>query len=570
MEISINSFKVHLTVMRYIYKLLFYFLLQENVKYDVSKLTADRMCIHSIKRDRKGVSAVVLGLIILVSAGVLLSFTYTSWLKDIVESYGDYEYLRIFKTYTVKYTEINTFTEYEPYGYVLPITIDYSSGTEDLVGYVLSIELTNSHVFQNSDGSDIWFTYNETPEFTYIPHWIEFWNEQSHRARIWIKFSIDAGQTITIYMHYGAPPPSNLPQWQPENLFLFFEDFNGNDVDETKWYIPEKYRNVDKYEVKDGEIRMYLGRWKKVKGPEKTYFWMDTITPVNVSIAIRGKIAIKDFKHKLFAGIELVLNHDEPFDIELQNPHEKAILAKIELQAKGVSVYEFSKIIIYQDQSSHNDPERKTDIIDLRYLDSIIFEVKYGFSWISIWDNLTGYTLRKEIPSRYQLFDYLLRIGAYFSVKDDQSYVAYDYLFYRFIVDHEPSIILGNHQPYYLSNIYEEEVVKSWKISFKLKNQGNKDIILTDILIDGKPFTKYSQVLNITATDIETQNTFLLYDSLTGVNVFNDDGFKILKGSTVWIEVFITPGGKFQSGRSVEFTFLSFKGHYAIKTFMLP
>lgn len=535
----------------------------------MSNLAKNKKHMLRIKKDRKGASAVLLGLIILVSTGIFLSFTYTSWLKDIVESYSDYEYLRIFRTQTIKYTEINTFTEYEPYGYVLPITIDYSLGTEDLVDYALSIELTNSHVFQNSDGWNIWFTYNETPEFTYIPHWIEFWDEQNYKARIWIKISINAGEIIRIYMHYGVTPPSDLPQWEPEDLFLFFEDFNGDDIDETKWCIPEKYQNVNKYELKDGEIRMYLGDWKKVEGSENKLFWMGTISRVNVSIAIRGKMAINDFRKKIFAGVELVLNHNEPFDIEIQNPHESAILAKIELQAKG-NEYEFSKIIVYQDQSSHNDPERQTDIIDLSYLNSIIFEIKYGFSWISIWDNLTDYTLNEEIPSRYQLFNYLLRIGAGFSVNDDQCYVAYDYLFYRFIVGNEPSVNIEDPGDYYLPNIYEEEVIRSWKVRFKLKNQGKRDFILYNIMVDGKPFTSYSQIVNITAINVDTQEIYLLYDSASNTSVFNEDGFKISNGSTVWIEIFIVPRGKFHSGRSIEFTFLSFKGHHAIKTIMLP
>jgi len=93
-----------------------------------------------------------------------------------------------------------------------------NEGTNDLTDYQVKVE--------NGDFSgDIGFLSNEFSRLYY-------WKETS--SKVWVKVpSIPGSSTKTIYMYYGNPSASS--ESDGEVVFEFFDDFEGDAIDTSKW-----------------------------------------------------------------------------------------------------------------------------------------------------------------------------------------------------------------------------------------------------------------------------------------------------------------------------------------------
>ena len=121
------------------------------------------------------------------------------------------------------------------WAYRREITIDNTSNSNDLTDYQVKITLDNTNFdfsHANSDGSDIRFTDDDGSTLLY--HWIEKWDSTNQEAIIWVKVpSIPASSNKTIYMYYGNASASDASDG--DNTFEFFDDFEGTELDTTKW-----------------------------------------------------------------------------------------------------------------------------------------------------------------------------------------------------------------------------------------------------------------------------------------------------------------------------------------------
>ena len=104
------------------------------------------------------------------------------------------------------------------------ITITEQSG-EDLTDYQVCIELDSSNFdfsHAQSDGSDIRFTDGNG---SLLCHWIENWDVDNERAKIWIKIpSLPANSVEEIYMYYGNSEITDASSG--DDVFDFFDDFD--------------------------------------------------------------------------------------------------------------------------------------------------------------------------------------------------------------------------------------------------------------------------------------------------------------------------------------------------------
>ncbi len=83
----------------------------------------------------------------------------------------------------------------------------------------------------HTNGADIRFTDAGGAELSY---WIESWDYSGRSAKIWVKVpSIPANAKTTICMYYGNP--SALSSSSGTATFIFFDDFNDNNLDIAKW-----------------------------------------------------------------------------------------------------------------------------------------------------------------------------------------------------------------------------------------------------------------------------------------------------------------------------------------------
>ena len=118
-----------------------------------------------------------------------------------------------------------------------------------LQNYQLRLTLDSSNfdfTKANSDGSDIRFT---TPQHDIrLPYWIETWDGTNQKATVWVKvLNIPSGDSY-IYMYYGNS--SATSEANGDDVFLFFDDFNGTTINELKWFHDASNISIDSGRLK--------------------------------------------------------------------------------------------------------------------------------------------------------------------------------------------------------------------------------------------------------------------------------------------------------------------------------
>ena len=128
------------------------------------------------------------------------------------------------------------------------INVQENSG-KTLVDFQVLVELsgTNFPLEAKPDGVDIRFADENGKELT---HWIEEWDYSSNKAIIWVKVPrIPANGETRLLMYYNNP--SAIEVNNGEATFNFFDDFDGTEIDESKWHI-----NYGKPSVSDSVLSL--------------------------------------------------------------------------------------------------------------------------------------------------------------------------------------------------------------------------------------------------------------------------------------------------------------------------
>ncbi len=118
------------------------------------------------------------------------------------------------------------------------ITIQ-NAGSSGLTDYQVEIDLNASNVGSHFDWAHagIRFTWvnSSTGKEQVIPYWIQEWNATAKEAVVWIKVpSIPANGNAEVYIYYGN---SDDVVSNGDSVFEFFDDFNENSLDTSKWTI---------------------------------------------------------------------------------------------------------------------------------------------------------------------------------------------------------------------------------------------------------------------------------------------------------------------------------------------
>ncbi|CAD5243405.1 DUF2341 domain-containing protein [Thermococcus camini] len=131
--------------------------------------------------------------------------------------------------------------------YRLNITVTNNAG-EDLDDYQIPILLSTAKgfspqllraIFRNTQASgEDPYTTNASIRIydsncNPVPFWIEYWDVQNRKALIWIRTSIPRRGSTKLQLYFGnsAEPVKG----NGEDVFIFFEDFNRDTIDSTKW-----------------------------------------------------------------------------------------------------------------------------------------------------------------------------------------------------------------------------------------------------------------------------------------------------------------------------------------------
>jgi len=117
--------------------------------------------------------------------------------------------------------------------YQIPILLSTAKDlTTQILGFLFSHTdySENQDPFKNGAAIEI-YDENCRP----IPFWIEYWNPRKSRALVWIRDSLENGESKTYSIYFGEGTPTK--GYNPEQVFLFFDDFT------EPW--TEKWEEVD-------------------------------------------------------------------------------------------------------------------------------------------------------------------------------------------------------------------------------------------------------------------------------------------------------------------------------------
>ena len=121
------------------------------------------------------------------------------------------------------------------------VTIDNSSNPNSLSDYQVLIKIDDPQFFSDTNNNRNAVRVYDEDKVTKLPYWIEEWDTSSKSAKIWVKVpNIPGNSTKKIYI--VLDPSLTESEEDPESVFEFFDDFNGNALDTSKWSI--NYGNV--------------------------------------------------------------------------------------------------------------------------------------------------------------------------------------------------------------------------------------------------------------------------------------------------------------------------------------
>ena len=179
----------------------------------------------------------------------------------------------------------------EAWEYKKEINIQENSGST-LTDYQVLVQLSGTNFPMNTrvDGADIRFEDTNGNELSY---WIESWDYSGNNAKIWVKVpSLSANTAATISMYYGNPSASKSDNG--DSTFEFFDDFDGNNIDTSKWEMTTI--GSASYNVNDGILHAESGMTPRSFFRIKSSSYYVNLNEQNIAIESRFKAVINEVK----------------------------------------------------------------------------------------------------------------------------------------------------------------------------------------------------------------------------------------------------------------------------------
>jgi len=113
------------------------------------------------------------------------------------------------------------------------VTITEQSGN-DLVDYPIKVEITDPGFFEECPDQKYIECYFQ--DGSWIPHFTELFDPANNKAVIWVKVpQIPANGTVKVFIKVNPSRTEDLSNG--EAVFEFFDDFEGTELDTSKWSI---------------------------------------------------------------------------------------------------------------------------------------------------------------------------------------------------------------------------------------------------------------------------------------------------------------------------------------------
>ena len=312
------------------------------------------------------------------------------------------------------------------------INIKDNSG-QDLTNYQVPVVLNSSNFdfskAQNA-GQDIRFTSGDRQ----LQHWVEEWDVQSGRAKIWVMVPyIASGGTTRIIMHYGNPLATDINSGA--STFQFFDDFSGNNLAFGNW---EQFTTGGgQISVVSGTVRLIVPDYhpadiSRIKSSDDF--------PINSMFVVKRKKVTTgtDFRGPLIV---------QGF-VDSRNEDRSHMLVSTELERE-------TKVNWILKNSTADVSRTTADLTDLNVVEDTWYTT--GVAWY-LEDELGRVAFFKN-GVRDSRMDFtttertnnlnLINVKAYLSartypdVSDNTGYAAFDYAYVRKFVSGEPTVTVG-------------------------------------------------------------------------------------------------------------------------------
>lgn len=138
--------------------------------------------------------------------------------------------------------------------FLYEVTVTEQAGV-DLTDYqvLLSIE-GDAAFFEDFQNDHKYLEVYDSDKATLLPFWVEEWNVDAKRAKIWIKIpSLAASSTKKLYLKANASRTEPLSNG--EATFILFDHFEGTSLDSSKWRVG----NPDAVSVSDSILTIGPG-----------------------------------------------------------------------------------------------------------------------------------------------------------------------------------------------------------------------------------------------------------------------------------------------------------------------
>ncbi len=168
-----------------------------------------------------------------------------------------------------------------------PVVVS-NRGQDELDNYTVRITLNSSTqvLWNYINSTNVYFTTNAGRPLYY---WIQELDANNEQGIIWVKVnSIAAGENTTVCMHYGGTNPYSSYN-DPEKTFLFFDDFTGTSVNQSKW-------NIHGTPTVNGGILSMSGYYQvgnSIYG-NATWLWTKLNLPTSYEVILNASLSYPD------------------------------------------------------------------------------------------------------------------------------------------------------------------------------------------------------------------------------------------------------------------------------------
>lgn len=120
---------------------------------------------------------------------------------------------------------------------IYEITIDNSANQNELTDFQVLLNINgDSQFFQDCQNNPYAFYFVNEELQAKIPFFREEWDTVNYYAKVWLKVpSIPAEGKVKLYMLIN--PNRTTDESNPEQVFEFFDDFEGDSLDLNKWIV---------------------------------------------------------------------------------------------------------------------------------------------------------------------------------------------------------------------------------------------------------------------------------------------------------------------------------------------